>query len=151
MMINTIILMLLMTCFIALLVPLVIILLNIAKEMRRKNDIDENKVKIEQNKVYMDIDPIKAKELIDERIKRYISKWILVNITSQSGTYIKDSEVDLLINHVTAEFISDMSDVYLFYVKCLANIPNDQALIHFVRNETKFLVLEIVTEFNRTE
>ena len=136
---------------IAVFLPLTIISLSIAKEMGRKNDIEANKVKNEQNRIYMDIDTRRAKEVIDETIKEYINKWILVNITSKSGNYIKDSEVDELINYVTSTFILEMSDVHLFYIKCIVNISDDDSLIIFVRNEVKFLVLEVLNEFNKME
>lgn len=136
---------------IAVFLPLAIISLSIAKEMGRKNDIEANKVKNEQNRIYMDIDTRRAKEVIDETLKEYINKWILVNITSKSGNYIKDSEVDELINYVTSTFILEMSDVHLFYIKCIVNISDDDSLIIFVRNEVKFLVLEILNEFNKME
>jgi hypothetical protein len=140
-----------MVCFISLLVPLVIISFSIAKSLKTFTEIETNKVKNEQNRVYMDIDIVRAKENIDGLLKGYINKWILVNITSKSGDYIKDSEVNELITYVTETFIIEMSDVELFYVKCITNISDDKSLIRFIRNETKFLVLEVLNEFNRQE
>jgi hypothetical protein len=99
----------------------------------------------------MDIDTRRAKEVIDETLKEYINKWILINITSKSGNYIKDSEVNELINYVTSNFIIEMSDVHLFYIKCIINISDDDSLIRFIRNEVKFLVLEVLNEFNKME
>ena len=148
---NTVILLLIMVCFISLLVPLVIISLNIAKSLNTIINIESTKMKNEQNRIYMDIDLSKAKEVIDESLKEYINKWILVNITSKSGNYIKDSEVEELIKYTTSTFILEMSDVHLFYIKCLTTVDDNESLIRFVRNETKFLVLDIITEFNKSE
>ena len=136
---------------IAVFLPLTIISLSISKNLNNIVEIESNKVKNEQNRIYMDIDTRRAKEVIDETIKEYINKWILVNITSKSGNYIKDSEVDELINYVTSTFILEMSDVHLFYIKCIVNISDDDSLIVFVRNEVKFLVLEVLNEFNKME
>jgi hypothetical protein len=136
---------------IAVFLPLTIISLSISKNLNNIVEIEANKVKNEQNRIYMDIDTRRAKEVIDETIKEYINKWILVNITSKSGNYIKDSEVDELINYVTSTIILEMSDVHLFYIKCIANISDDDSLIIFVRNEVKFLVLEVLNEFNKME
>ena len=136
---------------IAVFLPLTIISLSISKNLNNIVEIEANKVKNEQNRIYMDIDTRRAKEVIDETIKEYINKWILVNITSKSGNYIKDSEVDELINYVTSTFILEMSDVHLFYIKCIVNISDDDSLIIFVRNEVKFLVLEVLNEFNKME
>jgi len=131
--------------------PLIIISLNISKNINNIIEIESNKVKNEQNRIYMDIDTRRAKEVIDETLKEYINKWILINITSKSGNYIKDSEVNELINYVTSNFILEMSDVHLFYIKCIINISDDDSLIRFVRNEVKFLVLEVLNEFNKIE
>lgn len=136
---------------IAVFLPLTIISLSISKNLNNIIEIESNKVKNEQNRIYMDIDTRRAKEVIDETIKEYINKWILVNITSKSGNYIKDSEVNELINYVTSNFILEMSDVHLFYIKCIVNISDDDSLIVFVRNEVKFLVLEVLNEFNKIE
>jgi hypothetical protein len=128
-----------------------IILLNITRELSRKNNIEENKTKNDLYRIYMDLDLVKAREMIDNLLNEYISRWILVNITSRGDDYIKDQEVDELINYVTSKFILEMSDVHLFYLKCLYNITDDNSLITFIREETKFLVLEFITDFNKIE
>ena len=123
----------------------------ISKELKRKNDIKELEVKNELNRIYMDIDLIKTKEMIDGKIKEYIAKWVLINITSKGDNYIKDQEVEELINDTTSKFILEMSDIHLFYIKCLTTITNDDELVRFVREETKFLVLEYIVDFNKVE
>ena len=146
---NIIIVSIFMVFFVSIFVPIIIISLNIAREMRRNNDIKEKEVKNEMNKLYLDIDIVKCKEIIDGILNQYINKWVLVNITSRGDDYIKDQEIAELINYTTSQFILEMSDVHLFYIKCLTNISNDDSLIRFVRNEVKFLVLDFVTEFNK--
>ena len=123
----------------------------ISKELKRKNDIKELEVKNELNRIYMDIDLIKTKEMIDGKIKEYITKWVLINITSKGDNYIKDQEVEELINDTTSKFILEMSDIHLFYIRCLTTITNDDELVRFVREETKFLVLEYIVDFNKVE
>lgn len=109
----------------------------------------ENRTKLYN--LYMDLDLPKIEETINNIINTYINKWVLVNITTKGGDYIKDSEVDQLINDVTSSFTLDMSDVQLFYIKCLANINDDEDLIKYVREKTKFLVLDYITEFNNVQ
>jgi len=146
---NIIIVSISMIFFISIFVPIIIISLNIAKEMKRNNDIKEKEVKNEINKLYLDIDIVKCKEIIDDILNQYINKWVLINITSRGDDYIKDQEIAELIKYTTSQFILEMSDVHLFYIKCLTNISDDDSLIRFVRNEVKFLVLDFVTEFNK--
>lgn len=132
--------------FIALLIPITIISLNIAREMRRKNDIEDRKVKNDLYRVYMDIDLIRAKELLDTIINEYIIDWVAMNIGEEK--YIKDEQVSRMINEVTSEFILEMSDVHLFYIKCIYNVTDDDSLLLFVREKVKKLVLIFITNFN---
>ena len=119
--------------------------------MGRKNDIESKKAKSDLYRVYMDIDIIKTNEIIDNILNQYINRWVLVNITSKGDDYIKDSEVEELIKDVTSTFIVNMSDIHLFYMNCLYNIPDDDTLIKVVREKVKYLVLDFIVEFNKTE
>lgn len=148
---NYIILIITIIVFIAIMIPITIISLNIAKEMGRKNDIESKKAKSDLYRVYMDIDIIKTNEIIDNILNQYINRWVLVNITSKGDDYIKDSEVEDLIKDVTTMFIANMSDVHLFYMNCLYRIPDDDTLVMVVREKVKFLVLDFIIEFNKTE
>lgn len=146
---NIIIIMILfLLCFILSLIPITFISLNLIKELKRKNDIEENKTKNDLYRVYMDIDLAKADELIDNILKSYINRWVLVNITAEGDNYIKEAEVQELIKYTTETFIIDMSDVHLFYIKCLTTITDDESIVRFIRNKVKYLVLDFITDYN---
>lgn len=123
----------------------------INKNIDRKLDIEDHKTKNDLYRVYMDLDLIKIREIIDNILKEYISRWTMKNITYRGDNYIKDSEVEELINYTTSKFIIEMSDIHLFYVKCLYNITDDDSLVTYIREEVKFLVLEFITDFNKME
>jgi hypothetical protein len=123
----------------------------IFKKIDIKNSIEDRKVKNDLYRIYMDIDIIKTNEIIDNILNQYINRWVLVNITSKGDDYIKDSEVEELIKDVTTMFIANMSDVHLFYMNCLYRIPDDDTLVMVVREKVKFLVLDFIIEFNKTE
>ena len=117
-------------------------------EKKRKNDIDELKTKNDLYRVYMDIDLSKTEEVIDNIIKGYINKWVLINIDAKGGDYIKDAEVEELIKYTTANFIAEMSDIHLFYIKCLTSITDQDSLVRYIRNKVKLLVLDFITDYN---
>lgn len=123
----------------------------INKNIDRKLDIEDHKTKNDLYRVYMDLDLIKIREIIDNILKEYISRWTMKNITYRGDNYIKDGEVEELINYTTSKFIIEMSDIHLFYVKCLYNITDDDSLVTYIREEVKFLVLEFITDFNKME
>lgn len=126
----------------------IIISLIVNKELNRRNNIKENELKNNLYRIYTDLDLVQMDQYIDELLNRYISKWILVNITSKNGNYIKESEINQLIKDVTMEFIVNISPVQLFYAQCLSEITNDDSLTRFVREKVKFLVLDKVNDFN---
>ena len=134
--------------FICLMVSMIIVSINIRKELNRKNNIEELKNKNDLYRIYMDIDIMKTEETIDNILKRYIDKWFLTNITAEGDNYIKDQEVQELIRYVTANFIADMSDLHLFYIKCLTTITDDESIVRFIRNKVKYLVLDFITDYN---
>lgn len=125
-----------------------IILFYILKELNKRNQIKEKEVKNDLYRIYMDIDLIKTEEIIDNILKSYINKWVLININAKGGDYIKDAEVEELIKYVTTTFIAEMSDVHLFYLKCLTSISEDKNLIKYVRDKVKLLVLDFITDYN---
>ena len=58
------------------------------REKRRFNDIEDRKVKNDLYRIYMDIDIVKTEEIIDNILKGYINKWVLVNIDAKGGDYM---------------------------------------------------------------
>ena len=122
----------------------IIISLIVNKELNRRNNIKENELKNNLYRIYTDLDLVQMDQYIDE----LLSKWILVNITSKNGDYIKESEINQLIKDVTMEFIVNISPVQLFYTQCLSEITDDDSLTRFVREKVKFLVLDKVNDFN---
>jgi hypothetical protein len=109
----------------------------------------ENRTKLYN--LYTDLDLVAIENTIDAVINNYINRWVLVNITAKGDNYIKDNEVEELIKYVTSTFTMEMSDVHLFYIKCLTSIDTDEDLIAYVRNKVKFLVLDYITEFNNIQ
>lgn len=109
----------------------------------------ENRTKLYN--LYTDLDLVAIENTIDTVINNYINRWVLVNITTKGDNYIKDNEVEELIKYVTSTFTMEMSDVHLFYIKCLTSIDTDEDLVAYVRNKVKFLVLDYITEFNNVQ
>jgi hypothetical protein len=119
--------------------------------MRRKNEIEEFKVKNDLYRIYTDISIANCEEVITNSMKSYLDRWVLINIVANGEDYIKSDKVDELIKYITTNFIAEMSDIHLFYIKCITNIDSDEALIKWVRNKTKSIVLDFITEYNQVQ
>ena len=132
-------------------IPIIFLLLINAREMRRKNEIEEFKVKNDLYRIYTDISIANCEEVITNSMKSYLDRWVLINIVANGEDYIKSDKVDELIKYITTNFIAEMSDIHLFYIKCITNIDSDEALIKWVRNKTKSIVLDFITEYNQVQ
>lgn len=137
--------------FLSIFIPIIFLLLINAREMRRKNEIEEFKVKNDLYRIYTDISIANCEEVITNSMKSYLDRWVLINIVANGEDYIKSDKVDELIKYITTNFIAEMSDIHLFYIKCITNIDSDQALIKWVRNKTKSIVLDFITEYNQVQ
>lgn len=113
-------------------------------------ELKKEKLKNDLFEIYSNIDIVSVEKIIDDKLDKNIHTWVLKNITSQSNDeqYIKSEEVETLINYVSLEFVTNISDLYLFYVKCLTNIDDEEDLLLFIREKVKLLVLDFVTKFN---
>lgn len=131
--------------------PSIIICSKLIKEQKRKNDIREMEITNERYRLYTDIDLPRCEEAINEILKFYLDRWVLTNITINGQEYIKSDQVDELIKYIVIKFISEMSDIHLFYIKCITNIDDDESLTRWVRNKTKLIVLDFITEFNQVQ
>jgi hypothetical protein len=137
--------------FLSIFIPIIFLLLINAREMRRKNEIEEFKVKNDLYRIYTDISIANCEEVITNSMKSYLDRWVLINIVANGEDYIKSDKVDELIKYITTNFIAEMSDIHLFYIKCITNIDSDEALIKWVRNKTKSIVLDFITEYNQVQ
>ena len=137
--------------FLSIFIPIIFLLLINAREMRRKNEIEEFKVKNDLYRIYTDISIANCEEVITNSMKSYLDRWVLINIVANGEDYIKSDKVDELIKYITTNFIAEMSDIHLFYIKCITNIDSDEVLIKWVRNKTKSIVLDFITEYNQVQ
>ena len=137
--------------FLSIFIPIIFLLLINVREMRRKNEIEEFKVKNDLYRIYTDISIANCEEVITNSMKSYLDRWVLINIVANGEDYIKSDKVDELIKYITTNFIAEMSDIHLFYIKCITNIDSDEALIKWVRNKTKSIVLDFITEYNQVQ
>lgn len=122
---------------------------NISRYLNNKNILEEMQIKNKQYELFMHMDPKLAEEEIDNLIKKYINEYVLSNFIVNKINYIKKPQVDQMIKTLDKVLILEISELYIFYIKTLTNIRNEDDLLNYIDKKVKEHVLEFVTEFNK--
>ena len=121
------------------------------KKFNKKINVDLMKNKNETYKLYMQMDPAKIEEEIDKMIQRYIDRYVVTNILANQIQYINKEETTLMIKTLDKTISLELSEMYLFYIKCLVNIRTDDDLLKYIHTKVKEHVLTFITNYNKTK
>ena len=126
----------------------IILLFRYLNKMEERKD---REIENEKMNLYSTLDINAIDKTIDEIIKKYINKYIIQNVLINGETYIKKDVIEEMVRDITKQFIVDISDLHLFYIKMLTNINTENDLLEFIYKKVCDRTLEIVTEYNKPE
>ena len=109
----------------------------------RRLEIENKKVELQ-----MRMDPKLAEKEIEDLVKNYVSQYGFVNFISKQIPFIRDQQVNEMIRYLDKQIMLEISELYIFYIKCITNIEDENDLLIFVDKKVKDQVLEFVTNFN---
>ena len=109
----------------------------------RRLEIENKKVELQ-----MRMDPKLAEKEVEDLVKNYVSQYGFVNFVSKQIPFIRDQQVNEMIRYLDKQIMLEISELYIFYIKCITNIEDENDLLIFVDKKVKDQVLEFVTNFN---
>lgn len=111
------------------------------------------KKKVENNKIelYSKIDPKLVKQELINLIRDYTARYMTKSIMVNHIDFIKNDQMDEMVKSIVKDVMLEMSDMYLVYCKLLYNINNEDDLLKVIYHLTVDVVLDVVTEFNKTK
>ena len=109
----------------------------------RRLEIENKKVELQ-----MRMDPKLAEKEVEDLVKNYVSQYGFVNFISKQIPFIRDQQVNEMIRYLDKQIMLEISELYIFYIKCITNIEDENDLLIFVDRKVKDQVLEFVTNFN---
>lgn len=122
----------------------------ILKAISKYQDMKEKETDNQKIQLMMSIDPSIAEEEIDKLITKYFNDYITTEILAKNITYIKKDQVKVIMKEVTKSIIIDISELYVFYIRLLVNIGNEEQLTRFIYKKVKQQTLEFYVNFNKT-
>lgn len=136
-------------CIVYLIVYSINLLLLIRRVLNRKYDLKAIELENEKISNFMKMDPKVAEDEIDTFISKYIDEYVLKNFIINKITYIKEQQANEMIRYVEKRVLVDLSELYVFYIKILVTINDENDLITYIDKKVKDHVLIKLTDFNK--
>ena len=113
------------------------------------DDIENQKTMNELYKLYLEIDPVRSRQLIDDLIDSYLKEYTLYHIATQETVYIKSEQIEEMIKVITETAYINLSDFYTFHIKILINVRDEEDILGYLRDRVKTAVMLYAAEINQ--
>lgn len=120
----------------------------IGKIYDKKQDIMIREQKIKESTVFSALDPKLIKDEIDNLITDYMNDYMLKNIIAEDIQYIDNNLCNDMIRIVTFNIVKDISEMYIWYIKCIYSVNDDEKLIEIINKLVRDKALEKIIDFN---
>lgn len=115
-----------------------------AKYVLQSTDIDN-----ERYRLYNDIDPGVVLANIQAWADNAIAEYIFKNISTRSNTYMSSTDIETMVKTVSAILYKDISPLYLYYIKLLVDLEDDDALIVYINELVKMRSIDFIKANNK--
>ena len=102
----------------------------------------------EKYKLFINISPEAMRASVDEYVDNIVSKYIVYKYVSKKETYIRETEVDNIVKDITKLITVDISELYVFYIKMIADVHNDEGLLRYINGKVRNSVVQSVSSYN---
>lgn len=135
-------------CYICTIIFIRLLSIQVFGYLNQKQKIKTEEVKNNQYNLFMQIDTELVEGEIDKLIKKYLNEYVLYEIIMNNIDYVRKDKVEEMIRYLDKKIMIEISELYIFYIKLLRNINNDEDLLEYVNKKVKEHVLNFVTDFN---
>jgi len=88
-------------------------------------------------------------EKLDKYFSNFVNKYVVYKFVSKKINYIKDAEVETMINDLTKLIAIDISELYIFYIKMSTSITDQDSLLLYIRNRIQAETIDVVSGYNK--
>lgn len=100
--------------------------------LRYKENIKNKELKIEESKLYSEIDINEVNALLDKYFDDRAKSYILNNFIKNKISYVNAEQKRAMVRDLTKSTILDISELYIYYIKLLHNLNTDDDLTSFI-------------------
>jgi hypothetical protein len=118
--------------------------------LSERNKLLDKKNKNDLYKLYSTLDPKLMEEEIENYINGYIERYYLYNIATRDNNYINSDDIEDMKIRIIEHITINISELYIFYIKCLENVEDETDLISFIKSKVEVAIIDFVVAHNRT-
>ena len=100
--------------------------------LKYKENIKNKELKIEESKLYSNIDINEVNALLDKYFDDRAKSYILNNFIKNKISYVNAEQKRAMVRDLTKSTILDISELYIYYIKLLHNLNTDDDLTSFI-------------------
>jgi len=100
--------------------------------LRYKENIKNKELKIEESKLYSNIEINEVNALLDKYFDDRVKSYILNNFIKNKVSYVNAEQKRAMVRDLTKSTILDISELYIYYIKLLHNLNTDDDLTSFI-------------------
>lgn len=100
--------------------------------LKYKENIKNKELKIEESKLYSNIDINEVNALLDKYFDDRAKSYILNNFIKNKVSYVNAEQKRAMVRDLTKSTILDISELYIYYIKLLHNLNTDDDLTSFI-------------------
>jgi hypothetical protein len=118
------------------------------KYLTRKNELKDKEIKNKKYELFANISTEQVQGEIDKYIERYINKYITYKFIANKIIYIKQDEIEVMIKDVSKLVYLEISELYIFYIKLIININDNDDLLKYIHSRVTTIAIDITASFN---
>ena len=111
--------------------------------------INEMHTMNEKYALFTNINADDINEKLDKYFSNFVNKYVVYKFVSKKINYIKDAEVETMINDLTKLIAVDISELYIFYSKMSTSVTDQDSLLLYIRNRIQAETIDVVSGYNK--
>ena len=116
--------------------------------MNEKNRIREIESKNKTYELFASIDPEAVQKELDTYFERYVNRYITYKFIANKVIYIKQDDIEKMISDTTKLIMIEISELYIYYIKLLRSIDNNEDLIQYIYSRVSTITIDTVANYN---
>ena len=113
-----------------------------------KNELKDKELKNQKYTLLSTLSVDAMEEYIDLYFTKHVQNYITYKFIAKGSRYIKNDECEILITDVTKLIYLEISELYIFYIRMIYSINEDDDLLKYINMKVKETALRSVTDFN---
>lgn len=113
-----------------------------------KNENKSMELKNEKYNLFASINTESVNANITEYFTNHIQKYIAYKFMSKKINYIREDDIEIMIKDITKLIYIEISELYIFYIKMIYSVNNDDDLLKYINLKVKEISIDLITNYN---